>query len=850
MHHWIAFLVLLIASFSQAEKLAGQQVAIDNFTLDNFGRPLVTVASDIDHYYTLYAKNANETTYHAVSMSLGSPDSLILSESLVALPQNAYQVQARLVTSPGDEDKDGIDDVTELLDIPNSSPLNPAQSVITLDGEIRLETSPNFSRLARAATTGDSTNQGELYAVSKIYLVNNVSTDSIQGYFVNTNEHEFHLDFARAVGIPTKPNGVSLTEDMRGTIIYHPEIIAANGTRGLYSFRFGFSNAYPFEIIQRAYDLIAINMPFLKGNLAFRPRFQVTVDKYEEERSLYDASRVSVVSEEELFAGLDYLALNEEIGFGRLQILEPNVSPSPFDIVMSESVPDDLPRVAGILTGSVQTPLAHVNLRAIQDGIPNAYIRDVFTHPEIQPLIGEYVKLTIANEGFEIRLATRAEVDDHFASIRPDSIQVLSADLSKTEILSLDALDFADVISVGAKAANLGQLTTLPFDAGTLPEGYAIPFYFYDRFMEHNGLYDEAAAFLSDPSFRQNLSQQDQALEDFRRKIEFGIMPTDLFDELTILQAKFPSDSFVRCRSSSNNEDLPGFSGAGLYDSKTHRPDEGHLIKTVRQVFAGLWTYRAFVERDFYRINHLSAKMGVLVHLSYKNELSNGVGVSIDPLYGSEGQYYLNTQLGNELVTNPDGTVSPEELLITEDNEGSELRYELVRQSNLVPIGVQLMDSFQLVKTRDYLKLIHEMFAPLYAAEDLPDFAMEIEYKVNENNQFIIKQARPWVGFSRTVIEPIDTNIVIPDELTLGAVYPNPTRNTLAFPLFSDKNYEKASLQLYSPLGQLMFEQEWLDIKAGEDFLFTILPFLTSGTYFFQLDIKEAKSFNGKVVVE
>ena len=50
--------------------------------------------------------------------------------------------------------------------------------------------------------------------------------------------------------------------------------------------------------------------------------------------------------------------------------------PHPRDIVIYEALPNELPRVAGIITTVPQTRLSHVNLRAMQDGVPNAFIRD------------------------------------------------------------------------------------------------------------------------------------------------------------------------------------------------------------------------------------------------------------------------------------------------------------------------------------------------------------------------------------------------------------------------------------------------------------------------------------------
>ena len=119
-----------------------------------------------------------------------------------------------------------------------------------------------------------------------------------------------------------------------------------------------------------------------------------------------------------------------------------------------------------------------------------------------------------------------------------------------------------------------------------------------------------------------------------------------------------------RYRSSTNNEDLPGFSGAGLYDSKSQKPseDEDDLAKSLKEVYASLWNFRAFIEREFHRIDHLATAMGILVHPSYKDELVNGVAVSFDALYGNAGHYYVNSQVGEDLVTNPDVQSLPEEL--------------------------------------------------------------------------------------------------------------------------------------------------------------------------------------------
>jgi hypothetical protein len=159
-----------------------------------------------------------------------------------------------------------------------------------------------------------------------------------------------------------------------------------------------------------------------------------------------------------------------------------------------------------------------------------------------------------------------------------------------------------------------------------------------------------------------------------------------------------------------------------------------------------MWNFRAYEERDFYRVDHFMAAMGVLCHPNFQEEKSNGVGISIDPIYDTQETFYLNTQVGESLITNPDPNSVPEEILLYEDPaQGG--GYLVLRLSNLVNPGELVMDVEYLDQMREYLSVIHDEFEILYDVVGAEGFGMDIEYKVTAQDQLAIKQARPWVSF-------------------------------------------------------------------------------------------------------
>ncbi len=353
--------------------------------------------------------------------------------------------------------------------------------------------------------------------------------------------------------------------------------------------------------------------------------------------------------------------------------------------------------------------------------------------------------LNIGPDGFEIRAATQAEVDDYFETIRPSTPQTPIRDLSETSIKALADIGFEDAPGFGSKSANLAELETmLPDDV--VPDGFAVPFYFYDEFMKFNGFYAEAETMMADEAFQSDPATREAALEAFRDRVTtFGILPYWMSTELSEVQDSFPASLSIRFRSSTNNEDLEGFNGAGLYESYSHHPHEGHFAKSAKQVWAGLWTYRAYEEREFWRIDHMTAAMGILIHPNFSAEQANGVGVTKNPFLPGPGWvgHYVNVQIGENLITNPEVGSLPDEFTIADLSGSSGVEIQYIRHSNLIPDGETVMTRAQALELRGYMNTLHSRFKSLYRGSST--FAMEIEFKITAAGDIIIKQARPWV---------------------------------------------------------------------------------------------------------
>lgn len=585
-------------------------------------------------------------------------------------------------------------------------------------------------------------------------------------YFINSHLFDIHWDFASAVlsgrGLPVVPMlaGFNATEYsspsrrfLLGSLTYYEG-------PGLYTYELAPYDTADADMIATAWQAIA-DHTWIGADLRFHP----TSDAVERNAASLPAE-VPIIDTDTLFEGIDYQPLNFAESYGRLRFvstaeLEDEENPAYLsfrDIVVLEAVPNDISVVSGIITAAFQTPLSHINVLSKNRGTPNMALRGAFDDPALRALDGQWVRLEVGGIDYSIEAVDRAEADTWWDENKPAEVGIPGADRSVQSLVDLDgALDpdlaVLDAIgaltrAIGGKAAHYAVLRSI--DELPTPQAFAVPIHFYFEFMEQHGFDAQIDAMLADPAFQDDPAVRDARLAELREQIEAA--PLDPAFERAIivkLRSEFPGLR-MRFRSSTNAEDLDGFTGAGLYTSKSGDPDDPSrpVADAIRKVWASVWFFRAFEERSYRSIDHRAVGMALLVHRSFPDEAANGVALTANPFdpSGLEPAFYINVQRGETSVVLPPPGVLTESILYFFDRPDQPATY--LSRSNLVPEGETVLSAAQLFALGQALDRLRRFFTPIYGPRNEGFWAMDVEFKFDgppgEAPALYIKQARPY----------------------------------------------------------------------------------------------------------
>lgn len=369
---------------------------------------------------------------------------------------------------------------------------------------------------------------------------------------------------------------------------------------------------------------------------------------------------IARVLQDELNRNQAYLALNTGTAVGRIHIidrLDDTVEIGDNEIIVLRELPLSLPPVRGIIVAKPSSPLSHVNILAKGWNIPNVYIKNA------DRLFREYdsfvFKLEAGMTDYKLERATQDDIRTSFTS--PDQ-QIPPADLKTTKLAGLREMRKKDSITYGSKSANLGEMLNRRIAGIIIPDGFTVPFHWYDEFMRENGFDRVLANLMDNNDFVHNPRVRRQKLEDLRNTIQKGKFDAELRAEIITRWKTQLGGKPVFVRSSSNSEDLPNFSGAGLYSSVANVIEEDKLIEAVKRVWASLWKFEAYEARVRNYVSQADVYMSALIQVGVDME-KGGVMITKDPFDDrNKNAVYISAVCGhNSKVV--DNTGIPEQIL-------------------------------------------------------------------------------------------------------------------------------------------------------------------------------------------
>eukprot|EP01125_Pyxidicula_operculata_P010213 TRINITY_DN335_c0_g2_i2.p1 TRINITY_DN335_c0_g2~~TRINITY_DN335_c0_g2_i2.p1 ORF type:complete len:1200 (-),score=318.63 TRINITY_DN335_c0_g2_i2:208-3546(-) len=384
------------------------------------------------------------------------------------------------------------------------------------------------------------------------------------------------------------------------------------------------------------------------------------------------------------------------------------------DIPVFDVLPLELSVVSGVITSIFQTVNSHVNLKSQERNTPNMILLNYPEYPCLSNFSDKPVHLTVAPYGWSAEPSTDLEVDTKYnqrlaskqwIALYHDTYMAIE---SYDEMCTPDdpAACLAKKKIYGTKASSLGFLRNKNVlgkktDVGSLSEsvgydltpiGFGIPFQFYYEFLNYppNAYIKDIIDEMSLKEMTTEVPESDRLTYSLTLKHAFWnatVPPTILQAILDAVDKYFTPFKVneIKLRSSSNAEDLPGFDGAGLYDSfsadvgsKTPNIAKPYVCQydpsiddmspptlecALKGIYGSLWNQRAISERTFARYRHDSCVMGIAVVPQYKelgSVTANSVCITrlIDGNTALPG-YTFSIQAGDNDVTNPEpGTFS------------------------------------------------------------------------------------------------------------------------------------------------------------------------------------------------
>jgi rifampicin phosphotransferase len=626
--------------------------------------------------------------------------------------------------------------------------LAPQQVTTTSDGDAANEVA-SAAIWARLAARDDS----NVFAATESVKVI-VDRHSNRPYFLQSRRWPLHFDFAtRFLSTP----GDLVSDGWNFNLVqYHdPDRRFVLGTL----LHFPNNDSWTFELyagdtLSVADTIAALDTIRSRLFFASKLRYRPMTEAHRSARSEFE-KHIAVASAAELFGEVQYQAIEHGTVVGRVRIIDAALADTighnkqmaaltSIDIAVLDEPPLEIPPVAAIISAQMLAPLGHIAVLAHSRHTPTAAVRDHKTLAQLRNHKDQWVQLTIAANGATVTPLNDTEAARALASAksaRLASLQPLKLAVDNPGMLPLAKIHSDDLEHFGAKTVQLAKVASL---GAPTPRAFGLPFAAYLDFLHSANLDQRIATMLSAPAFRSDPVQRRRQLTELRAAMLAAPVPSRISVPLAAQAAVVLAGSRkIRLRSSTNAEDLGGFSGAGLYQSVRVEPlgfGRGYddIERGLREVWASVWSFEAFEERAQFGIDQARVAMAILVQESIDTDDVTGVIITGNPFYRGRPAIFVNAAPRGSSVTGAGGGEVPEQLLhYTFEAMGGTER--ISRSTHA--LDRDLLSDSEVEQLSSIVEKLHEGFIGEKVGTGA---ALDIEFLITHERKIVILQARPY----------------------------------------------------------------------------------------------------------
>lgn len=566
-------------------------------------------------------------------------------------------------------------------------------------------------------------------------------------HFISTQNYDFHYEYCiEKLGFPgdlsdfndASYSGEKSRRFLLANINYYKAL-------DKFTFELGPSDRMNIKHLELFFEKVT-------EEVFFADRFYLMLNTSHVNSIVKSTTSLPIITPEEIYDGQIYQPISKKKSYGRVRVINDWETEFkdilPTDIIILNTIPEVFPMVSGVVVTEFQTPLSHVTLLGQNRKIPICAYTKAFNTNSLLAFDNKIVEFKVEQDTFYIE-----ETDYDLSQLwKPGERIILKKNLELDSLVPVNLLRERLSTAVGNKAANFGELYKFSkkLDFDTPESAFAIPFYFYQKHVNSFGAQTAINALLDKDNRRRSQDDVRNDLETIQNLILNNEVNESLLNDVERMIIRQGDFRRMRFRSSTNAEDREGFSGAGIYTSKTGEigNPKKPIDQAIRKVWASLWSYNAFMEREAFNIDHSSVAMGVLVHRSFPDEAVNGVAITSN-LYRDEYMgFVVNAQLGDESVVQPTGKIQCDQFICYPDETAaaygkSEGGIDIINYSSLNN-GKLVMTNEEVQKLANTLEDIKRRYLRShYIKTSYFHFALDLEFKLDKDTRKLyFKQMR------------------------------------------------------------------------------------------------------------